>query len=292
MITPAHLRRDAEQVAGTLPALLAEASRLAASVSMGVHGRRRSGMGESFWQYRQALPGDDMANIDWRRSGRSDTVYIREREAEAAHTVALWCDTAQAMDYSGKKGEPTKAARAKLLTMALAVLLSKGGERVTLPETLAAQPRSGEVHLQKIARVLSEGLSEADYGHAPDFGDLRAERSVFFSDFLGPEATVFEPLKNLSERAGTGCLVQILDPSEESFPFDGRVIFESMGGGLQFETHRAKSLRAEYRERLAERNAALEDFARQVGWRYLKHHTNDSPRAALLWLYMAVGGQG
>jgi len=289
--SPSHIRRDAEGLAGGLPPLLAEAQRLAANVNFGVHGRRRSGMGESFWQYRQAMPGDDMASVDWRRSGRSDTVYIRELEWEAAHTVAMWCDDAQSMEYRGKAASGTKRERAQLLAMALSVLLSKGGERIAFPATDAGEPRTGELHLQRIARALSN-TGDADYGHAPDFQDLRAARSVFFSDFLGEENAVFDPLKAAAESAGVGCIVQILDESEETFPFDGRVIFQSMGGGVNFETHRAKALREEYQERLAARCDALESFARKTGWRYLKHHTNESPSAALLWLYMAIGGQG
>lgn len=289
-ISPSHIRRDAEGLVGGLPPLLAEAQRLAANVNFGVHGRRRSGMGESFWQYRQAIPGDDMASIDWRRSGRSDTVYIREREWEAAHTVAMWCDDAQSMEYRGKKASGTKRERAQLLAMALSVLLSKAGERVAFPSTDAGEARTGELHLQRIARALSNS-GDADYGHAPDFQDLRAARSVFLSDFLGEENAVFDPLKAAAESAGVGCIVQILDESEETFPFDGRVIFESMGGGVNFETHRAKALRTEYQERLAARCAALEEFARKTGWRHLKHHTNESPNAALLWLYMAIGAQ-
>ncbi len=269
---------------------MVEASRLAASVAMGDHGRRRAGVGEDFWQYRQALPGDDLATVDWRRSGRSDTAYVREREWEAAHTVAIWSDPAQSMDYSGKRGVPSKRARANLLAMALSILLSKAGERVAFPETNAATPRSGERQLQRIAQVISgvEG-TRSDYGAVPEFGDLKAARSVFLSDFMGADEQIFPPLKAIAERAGTGCLVHILDDTEEGFPFDGRVIFESMGGGLSFETHRAKSLREEYREQLANRGAALEEFARQAGWQYLKHHTSQNPRAALLWLHMSIG---
>lgn len=247
-------------------------------------------MGESFWQYRQALPGDDMATIDWRRSGRSDTVYIREREWEAAHTVAIWADNAQSMSYRGKPSVSSKAERAQLLSLALSVLLSKAGEKIAFPATLAAEPRTGEVHLQRITRVLTTTQATQDYGNAPDFGDLKAARSVFLSDFLGEGDAVFGALNVASQNAGVGCLVQILDETEESFPFDGRVIFESMGGAQTFETHRAKSLRVDYRERLAMRCDALSDFARRSGWQYLKHHTSDSPRAALLWLYMAIGG--
>ncbi len=269
---------------------MVEASRLAANVAMGDHGRRRAGVGEDFWQYRQALPGDDLATVDWRRSGRSDTAYVREREWEAAHTVAIWSDSAKSMDYSGKRGVPSKGERANLLAMALSILLSKTGERIAFPATIAATPRSGEHQLQRVAQAISSiGEKRPEYGVVPEFGDIKAARSVFLSDFLGAGDQIFTPMKGIAERAGSGCLVQILDDTEETFPFDGRVVFESMGGALSFETHRAKSLREEYREQLAERCAALEDFARQVGWQYLKHHTSESPRAALLWLYMAIG---
>ena len=288
----ADLRAASEGLATTFSALMVEASRLATSVAMGDHGRRRAGVGEDFWQYRQALPGEDLATVDWRRSGRSDTAYVREREWESAHTVAIWSDAAQSMDYSGKRGVPSKGERANLLAMALSVLLSKAGERIAFPATVAATPRSGERQLQRIAQAIStvEG-SRPEYGAVPEFGDLKAARSVFLSDFMGPDDQIFPPLKAIAERAGTGCLVHILDDTEEAFPFDGRVIFESMGGGLSFETHRAKGLREEYREQLAKRCAALEEFARQAGWQYLKHHTSQSPKVALLWLHMVIGGQ-
>ncbi len=288
----ADLRTASEGLATTFPALMVEASRLAASVAMGDHGRRRAGVGEDFWQYRQAMPGDDLATVDWRRSGRSDTAYVREREWESAHTVAIWADAAQSMDYSGKRGVVSKGARAKLLAMALSVLLSKAGERIAFPATNAAIPRSGERQMQRIAQALSVvDAARPEYGAVPEFGDLKAAQSVFLSDFMGADDQIFPRLKSINERAGTGCLVHILDDTEETFPFDGRVIFESMGGGLSFETHRAKGLRDEYREQLAKRCAELEEFARQAGWQYLKHHTSKSPRAALLWLHMAIGGQ-
>ena len=83
-----------------------EAEFLAATVAMGVHGRRRAGHGENFWQYRQAVPGDARSMVDWRRSGKSDEQFIREMEWEAAQTVSLWVDDALSMDYRGR-GQPS-----------------------------------------------------------------------------------------------------------------------------------------------------------------------------------------
>jgi uncharacterized protein (DUF58 family) len=153
---PVGLRRDAEKIAGALPPLLADAERLAATVAMGVHGRRRAGMGENFWQYRQATPGDARAMVDWRRSGRSDVQFIREMEWEAAQSISLWVDTAQSMDYRGPESVRTKGERAALLALALSVLFIKAGERVALMGSLtAAQPRGGRNQLNRMALDLA-----------------------------------------------------------------------------------------------------------------------------------------
>ncbi len=289
LTTGATLRRDAEHLVGGLPPLLAEANRLASSVILGVHGRRRTGMGENFWQYRQAMPGDDLATVDWRRSGRTDAVFIREREWEAAHTVAIWCDPARSMHFSSHKSLDTKFHRAAVMSLALSVLLSKAGERIAFPATAVGEARTGERHLQRIAATLSSIAPDEEYGEVPKFDQLNAARTVFFSDFLGPEDKVLAPLRTAAERAGVGSIVQILDPTEISFPFDGRVIFESMGGAIEFETLRAKALREEYQERLEKRKDLLTQFARDTGWRFVQHQTSQSPTQLLLWLYMAIG---
>ncbi len=86
MTTPAALRRKSAELAGALPPLLADAERLAAMVLLGEHGRRHSGMGDEFWQYRVAVDGDEARQIDWRRSARSDVHFIRQKEWQAAQS--------------------------------------------------------------------------------------------------------------------------------------------------------------------------------------------------------------
>lgn len=288
---PVGLRRDAEKISGALPPLLAEAEHLAATVAMGVHGRRRAGHGETFWQYRQAMPGDARAAVDWRRSGRSDAQFIREMEWEAAQTVSLWVDDALSMDYRGPDSERSKGERAALIALALSVLLVKGGERIALMGGAAAQPRGGRGQLNRMAMELAgmRGEDRPDYGAPPPDQFMRGGRAVFLSDFLGPVEALSPALARAADRGVRGVFVQVLDESEESFPFDGRLIFESMGGSASFETQRARGLQAAYRARLAARRGELEAIAGRLGWRVMFHRTSQSPRAALLWLYMAIG---
>lgn len=292
---PVGLRRDAEKIGGALPPLLAEADLLAATVTMGEHGRRRAGTGENFWQYRQAVPGDPRSAVDWRRSGRSDLQYIREMEWEAAQSVCFWVDDALSMDYRSDAHRRSKGERAALLALALAVLLEKSGERIALMGSrTAAAPRAGRAQIGRLALELGGAPREErpDYGTPP--ADLlpRGGRAVFLSDFLGDPEVMVPVLARAADRGVRGAFVQVLDETEEVFPFDGRMIFESMGGATEFETQRARALHDAYRKRLAERRARLEQLARQLGWRVLFHRTSESPRKALLWLYMAIGDRG
>jgi uncharacterized protein (DUF58 family) len=284
------LRRDAERISGTLPPLMAEAERLAASVVAGAHGRKRAGPGETFWQYRQAMPGDPNTAIDWRRSARSDHLYIREMEWEAAQTVWIWRDDSLAMDYRSQGAPRSKAERASLLALALSVLLIRGGERVSLIGTEAERPLTGETQLNRIGTVLARTREDRpDFGAPPEAAYLRGGKAVFLSDFLGPVEPVESALIRAAEAGMTGAVMQILDPAEEGFPFDGRMIFESMGGAIDFETHRARALGEAYRDRLAARRDALDRIARRCGWRMTVHHTDVSPRKGLIWLHGAIG---
>ena len=286
MTTTLPLRARAEALGQALPPLLAAAEHLAATVVLGDHGRRRAGMGDEFWQYRPAHAGDSARMVDWRRSARSDAHFVREREWQAAQSVTLWADTSRAMGFSGDKSRGTKAERAQLLALALAVLLLRGGERVGLAGD-TTPPRAGRAQLDRLAMSLG-GEGAADYGAPDTSGIVSYGRAVFLSDFLGDLAGVEAALGQAADRGVRGALVQVLDPAEEEFPFDGRTIFESMGGSIRYETLRAGDLRNRYLARLAERKARLETIARASGWHYHCHHTGQGAQPALLWLYHAL----
>jgi uncharacterized protein (DUF58 family) len=287
-LTELSLRRDAEGLAASFPPLLAKAQHLAATLSLGAHGRRRAGTGEEFWQYRHAGFGDGRRDIDWRRSGRSDAFFVRQTEWQSAQSVHIWVDDSRAMGYREHDGLPSKAQRAQLLGLATAILLSQAGERVGLIGD-AAPPRQGQAQINKIAHSLAISGSAADYGTPPQKAMALGSRAIFLSDFLGDWDAMVPALAAAADQNVQGALVQVLDPSEEAFPFDGRTIFESMAGSLKFETRRARSLRDAYLDRLADRKQALEHMSRQTGWQYLCHHTSDPAQSALLWLYAALG---
>src|SRR3954449_8378854 len=95
-----HASGAALAMADSMPRLILEARRIAATVIHGLHGRRRAGPGENFWQYRRFMSGEPASQVDWRRSARDDFLYVREREWEASHTVWIWADRSPSMAFA------------------------------------------------------------------------------------------------------------------------------------------------------------------------------------------------
>ncbi len=289
MTQPLALRAEAENLASPLPPLLAEAEHLATTVLLGDHGRRRAGLGDTFWQFRPAQDHDEVRNIDWRRSARSDATFVQDKEWQIAQSVILWVDQAAAMRFASDDNLPTKAQRARTLALATAILLIRGGERVGLTG-LRLPPKRGHAQLQQLATILSQD-DDTDYGTPDAQGMLPHSRALFISDFLGDLAPFEAALTKAADRGVRGVLLQLLDPQEESFPFDGRTIFESMTGSLRHETLKAGDLRSRYLDRLAARKDHLRHLARTTGWQFTTHHSNAAPSLALLWLYQALERQ-
>lgn len=285
MTQPLALRSQAETLAAPLPALLAEAEHLASAVLLGDHGRRRAGVGDTFWQYRPAQPHDEARTIDWRRSARSDSNFVQDKEWQIAQSIILWVDQAASMSFASDN-HPTKAERARTLALAMAILLIRGGERVGLTG-LRLPPRRGEAQLMQMAQLLSEN-DEIDYGAPEAQGMLPHSRALFVSDFLGDLQPVEDALLRAADRDVRGTLLQVLDPQEEAFPFDGRTIFQSMTGAIEHETLKAGDLKQRYLDRLAQRKDRLAHLARTTGWQFSTHHTGESATNALLWLYGAM----
>lgn len=284
----AGLRRDAETLAGALPPLLASAEHLAASVMMGEHGRRRVGQGDEFWQYRPSHAGDEMRMIDWRRSARAeDALFVREKEWQAAQSVMIWLDAGRSMDFASEKSLPTKGLAARRLALALAILLIRGGERVGFSNA-GLLPRSGKVQLMRLTSAMALEESAAEYEAPRLSGAPPRSRAVLISDFMGDIGAATHALTEAADRGIEGVLLQVLDPQEEAFPFDGRTIFESVGGTLSHETLKAGDLRDRYLDRLAARKAELTDLTRRTGWQFHTYHTDRPASGALLWLYNAL----
>ncbi|GJL89540.1 MAG: hypothetical protein DHS20C03_32490 [Minwuia thermotolerans] len=284
-----RLRNRADRLADAMPPLMVEAERVAQTVSQGVHGRRRVGDGESFWQFRRYQQGDPATSIDWRQSAKRVPTYVRQNEWEAAQAVWLWRDGSDSMDFRSHLGQTTKLRRATLLLMALASLLLRGGERVAFLG-LDHPPGSSRALLEDYALAISRGLVEDHHSLPPPANLPRFAQVVLIGDFLTPLDDVRDFLRQFSAAGVAGHLLQIMDPAEHRLPYSGRVRFVGPEGEGNVLVGRAEDLRDTFARRVDEREVALRQIARSAGWTHGLHHTDQPPQAALLALYQAISG--
>ena len=281
-------RHEAEALAARLPPLLVQAERVAATVAQGVHGRRRVGSGDSFWQFRPYVPGDPVSRIDWRETAKSERAYVRENEWEAAQSVWLWHDRSPSMDWQSEKGLPTKRDRAALVLLALAALLVRGGERVALIGA-GLPPAHGRAVLDRMALIMARA-ADAVEGLPPVMRLPRHASVVLIGDFLMPLDETQDLLAGYAASGVRGHLLQVLDPAEESLPYDGRVRFEGLEREGNLVLARVEAVREQYQARLAGHQAGLAALARSHGWSLATHRTDRPPHQALLALYGMMSG--
>lgn len=277
---------EARSLAAAMPRLVLEARRIAATVIHGLHGRRRAGSGENFWQYRRFLSGEPARRVDWRRSARDEHLYVREREWEAAHTVWIWPDRSPSMNFVSSLAQQSKLERTLVVTLALAEILVEGGERVGIPGVM--RPTASRQVIEKIAQALLHERGEA-FSLPPAFSPSPLSEIVMLSDCWSPVADIRERIEYLSGARARGHMVQVVDPAEESFPYSGRVEFLDPEGADSITAGRAESWRADYLERLARHRAQLRAETGRLGWTFIIHRTDRPASEVLLALHARMG---
>ena len=278
------------ELAGTLPALMVAADRVAATVIQGVHGRRRVGQGDAFWQYRQYRDGDSASRIDWRQSARSRSLFVRETEWEAAASVWLWRDASPSMQYASLRNLDTKVQRAELITLALANLLADASERIAILGS-GMRPSTGRIAVRRMAEALFTE-TQKDVARLPSLPPLVPLPAygtvVLVSDWLDPLDRIESMVRHYASAGVRGHLVQILDPAEEDLPFDGHVKFEGLEAEGQHTIRRVETVREAYGARLAAQREGLQWLARPADWTVHLHRTDRPPQTVLLSLYLAM----
>lgn len=285
------LEREAVSLVDLMPDLLMEADRIAATVAHGIHGRRRSGPGETFWQFRHYQSGEGAQLIDWRRSAGSHALFVREREWEAAHTLYLWPNLSPSMRFKSHLSKVSKQHRALVLTLAAAEILVRGGERIALLGV--TQPSANRRVTQKLAHtIVVEADGVLDKPLPPVARLARFSSVVLVSDFLEPVDQIRETIEGLGAAGASGHLIQVLDPAEETLPYQGRTEFLSPDGTERWVADRVEGLRERYVERFLAHRSAIQEIAHRIGWSFLVHHTDRPAAEPLLALTAQLSGSG
>jgi len=276
----------ARKLADAMPRLILEARRVASTVIHGLHGRRRAGPGENFWQYRRFMSGEPAQNVDWRRSARDDHLYVREREWEASHTVWIWPDRSPSMTFASALSADSKLERALVIAFALAEVLVQGGERVGMPGLM--RPTASRNVIEKMAEVILHDPTERT-SLPPSFAPSPLSEVVMLSDLWAPIGEVRGTIAQLSASGAHGHVVQIVDLAEESFPYSGRVEFIEPEGAGSVTAGRAETWRSDYQGIVARHRTAIRDETDLRGWSFAIHRTDRPASELLLVLHSRMG---
>ena len=289
MILSPAIRQDAAALSARLPSLIIAARNVAQTVRHGVHGRRRAGSGETFWQFRPFVSGEPSSRVDWRRSAREERAFVREREWEAAHTVWIWFDRSASMRFGSSLAQATKIDRAAVIALAFADLCVRGGERAGLLGLTRPLADPGVIERFAEAIATDERLHGASDAPLPPLAPAAARSmTLLIGDFLSEPERTEGTLRAISAEGAIGELLIVVDPVEEIYPFSGNVEFLHPGGGLRLLSPRAQNIREAYLAKLSAHREALRRICGSLGWSMSLTRTDHSAAEILLALRMRL----
>ena len=275
----------ARALAAIMPRLILESRRIAATVIHGLHGRKRAGSGENFWQFRRYVSGEEARRVDWRRSARGDELYVREQEWEAAQTVWIWPDRSPSMDFSSRTAQQSKLERTLVVGLALAEVLVDAGERVGVPGLM--RPTGSRAVIDRMAdAIMHDPNDRASLPHG--FSPAALAEIVVISDLWSPIEEIRSTISQLSATGAHGHLVQVVDPAEETFPYSGRIEFIDPEGGGEVTAGRAENWRGDYEARLKRHRDEIRAAADKLGWSFITHRTDRPANELLLALHVRI----
>lgn len=234
----------------------------------GLHRSPNKGFSVEFAEYRQYLPGDDLATLDWKVYARSDRHFIKKYEEETNLTCHMLIDVSASMGY-GTHGL-TKMEYGSYLAGALAYLMNRQRDAFGLiafdEKIVSMLPASGRSGHLRAALVALERLKlGARTNVAKPLHDLAAairKRGlvVLISDLLDEPDRVIDELKQFRHHGSDVVVFQILDPDERQFPFEHTACFRDMETADEVLAVPG-AVRAEYQARI---EALIERYRREL----------------------------
>lgn len=203
----------------------------------GLHKSPYHGFSVEFTEHRQYMPGDEIKHIDWKAYGKTDRFYIKQFEEETNLKSYIIVDASRSMDYASKgnlkKFEYASYVAAALSFMmieqrdAVGLTLFDEGIRVSLP------PRAARSYLKEILKELESAKPANKTGTSASL-NLIAEQIkrrglvIVLSDLFDKPESVMTALKHFRHKGHEVIVMQILDPLERSFAFEGDAIFKDL----------------------------------------------------------------
>lgn len=234
----------------------------------GRHRSRHRGSSIEFHDYRQYVPGDDLALVDWRVYARTDRHFLRTFEQETNMECHIFLDSSASMGFQHQ--DQSKLDYASFFAAALAYLVVHHGDRVSLQVfddqiRHFSPPGSTQRHLQTLMHVLEENkpgnqTSVANALHRSYPLLKRRGTLVVISDFFDDAAAIFKALNPYLHRGFRIHLFHVLTPEEISLQTTGLRTFVDMETGERVVAH-TDQIKSQYKTAMQEHIQHLRAYA-------------------------------
>jgi uncharacterized protein (DUF58 family) len=213
---------------------------------------------QEFWQYRPYQTGESTRFVDWRKSAVGDDIMVRERQRHDRVPVGLWLDSGPGMHFAGARQAPTKYDVGAVLALVLHRLAQENESEFYFLPALVPGGRTAThaaLYLEDCQREQAQNFPT----HWSHRGPL-----ILISDFWDHLPALDALLAQRSSPDASTHIIQLVDPVELDFPFEGRVRFSGPDGQNQTEqlVNHAGDIRALYQERVANHYQSLTSIAR------------------------------
>jgi uncharacterized protein (DUF58 family) len=236
---------------------------------------------------------------------RHDKLLVREFETETDRGLRLIVDASASMAFRGQGAPSSKFAYAALLAGALARIALASGDPVGLEWVGGAQVRplpamSGREAFERVVGALESAQAGGDLtldASSLDqaFGAIarRSKRGtiiVLLSDLIDLPEETLDRFTALGMGGRVLLAVQVLDPEELTFPFEGTVRLRALEGGAAIETD-ADATRARYLARLADIADAWSVKLTSHGGQFMRTSTAGDPADVVRKAVSALAGR-
>lgn len=280
---------------GELSPLRLRAVHVADGLFAGPHRSARRGAGVEFAGHRVYVPGDELRFVDPRASMRHERIVVRHFETETERALRLVLDATASMAFRSKGAPGAKVAYGALLAAALARVALRGHDPVGLDllggtGSRRVPPSAASETFERVLGSLEALVAEGDARATPSLldaalevavrGARRGSALVVLSDFLDLPDGAESSLAALATRGRALVLVQVLDPEEVTFPFEGPVVLRAMESAAsepRIVQTDGPSVRAAYLAALEQRTALFRDAAARHGGALVRAVTTDDP---------------
>lgn len=251
----------------------------------GRHRSKQRGASIEFHEFRQYVPGDDLARVDWRVFARNDKLFLRTFEQETNLECHIFLDASASMAFPENENRLSKLEYASFFAACLSWLVTSKNDRVSLTFfdkgiRKHLPPGSTRRHLHDLMTT----LEATKPGSPTDLPDAlhrahpllkRRGTLVILSDLFTDPARLFTALNPYLHRGFRVHLFHILDPAELDLENRGLSRFVDMENDTRLTVH-PQALRDAWKQEILSHSRALRALAAGRSVDYALAPTNES----------------